>query len=153
MLHIHRASPDDLDGMELVEGASFEVNRFERDVLHILISEEDFHSWVAEIDGEMVGYAAIADREDGHVRLVSIAVIPSRREQGVGRELLRRVRGHAAARNCGRISLEVRMSNVPAINLYLSSGYRIKGILKDYYSKGSEGPEDALYMILDLDDG
>lgn len=133
----------------MVEVASFEVNRFERGVLKVLLTEDEFHTWVAEIEDEIVGYASILDRERGPARLLSIAVLPKRRGKGVARALMGKVKDHTLGTREKRLTLEVRISNVPAINLYLSEGFRIKGMLKDYYSRGVEGPEDALYMVLD----
>jgi len=152
MLHIRRGRLDDLEAIERVESSCFRINRFEREVLIALLDQEGFHTWIAEDDHETLGYASILRREDGPLRLLSIAVMPSSREKGIGKNLLARVKEYARAAGRSRISLEVRVSNVPAINLYLASGYRIKGLLKDYYTKGKRGPEDALYMILDLED-
>jgi ribosomal-protein-alanine N-acetyltransferase len=153
MVRIRRAALSDLDGMELVEAASFEVNRFERGVLRVLLTENEFHTWVAEIEDDIVGYASIIDKEEGPARLLSIAVIPERRGEGVARALMERVKDHALGTRKKRLTLEVRISNVPAINLYLSEGFTIKGMLKDYYSRGRRGPEDALYMVLAPMDG
>jgi len=42
------------------------------------------------------------------------------------------------------ISLEVRVSNEKAINLYHSFGFEVKGIRKDYYQ---DNHEDAYLMV------
>jgi ribosomal-protein-alanine N-acetyltransferase len=150
MVHVRRAKLEDLEAVERVECESFHANRFERDVLLALLNQEGFITWVAEMEGSIVGYGSVMRRQDGPLRLLSIAVVPELRERGVGKALLNRVRRYGSDAGAKSISLEVRISNVPAINLYLECGYRIKGMLKDYYSKGREGPEDALYMVLQL---
>jgi ribosomal-protein-alanine N-acetyltransferase len=150
MVNIRKAGPADLVGIDQVEVASFESNRFERGVLILLLTEDKFHNWVAEEDDEILGYASIMRQDDDNARLLSIAVIPESRNQGVAKSLIGAVRRHVKEGGGDRVSLEVRISNVPAINLYLSEGFEVKGMLKDYYSKGRTGPEDALFMILNV---
>jgi ribosomal-protein-alanine N-acetyltransferase len=48
-----------------------------------------------------------------------------------------------ASRTCSVINLEVRHSNVPAISLYLKSGFRQVGERKGYYR---DNGEDAVLM-------
>jgi len=153
MVLIRKAGPADLGGIDEVEMASFVSNRFERGVLMVLLTEEIFHTWVAEEDDEVLGYISIMNQDRGSARLISIAVIPESRNLGVGRSLMDVVKRHVREGKGDKIVLEVRISNVQAINLYLSEGFKIKGMLKDYYSKGRCGPEDALFMILDVDSG
>lgn len=150
MVSIREAGPADLEAIDQVEVASFETNRFERGVLIVLLTEERFLTWVAEEDRDALGYATIMRQEDGNARLISIAVIPESRGRGVARSLLNAVKGYVRESGGDRVSLEVRISNVPAINLYLSNGFKVKGMLKDYYSRGRRGPEDALFMVLDV---
>jgi len=54
------------------------------------------------------------------------------------------LRSENEARRLGARSmmLEVRAANLPAINLYLSSGYAVRGTIADYYGPGM----DALVM-------
>ncbi|MFP4546145.1 MAG: GNAT family N-acetyltransferase, partial [Methanomassiliicoccales archaeon] len=63
---------------------------------------------------------------------------------GVGRSLLSKVLEFSRERE-KKVTLEVRLSNVPAINMYLRSGFRVIGIIVGYYSHDL-GKEDALYM-------
>jgi ribosomal-protein-alanine N-acetyltransferase len=150
MVNVRKAGLADLEGIDRVERASFESNRFERGVLMVLLTEDRFLTWVAEEDGEILGYASIMKQDENNARLLSIAVIPENRNREVARSLLGVMKRHVGEGGGDRASLEVRISNVPAINLYLSVGFKIKGMLKDYYSKGNRGPEDALFMILDV---
>jgi ribosomal-protein-alanine N-acetyltransferase len=150
MVDIRKAEPADLAGIDQVEMGSFESNRFERGVLILLLTEDRFRNWVAEEEDEILGYVSIMRQDDNNARLISIAVIPESRNRGVAKSLMGAVRRHVKESGGDRVSLEVRISNVPAINLYLSEGFKVKGMLKDYYSKGRKGPEDALFMILDV---
>ena len=53
-------------------------------------------------------------------------------------------------KNIKKIRLEVSMGNIPALNLYKKSGFRIKSILKNYYFNEHHGTHDAFRMIKDL---
>lgn len=150
MVNIQEAGPADLGGIDQVEMASFESNRFERGVLMVLLTENRFRTWVAEEDDKILGYVSIMKQDEDNARLLSIAVVPESRNRRVARSLLGAVKRYVKEGGGDRVSLEVRISNVPAINLYLSEGFKIKGMLKKYYSRGRTGPEDALFMILDV---
>ncbi|HTN53280.1 MAG TPA: GNAT family N-acetyltransferase, partial [Anaeromyxobacter sp.] len=66
---------------------------------------------------------------------------------GVGRALMDEVAEAGRRRGAALATLEVRRSNLPAIALYESLGYRHVGVRPNYYA--DEG-EDALVMLLDL---
>jgi len=61
--------------------------------------------------------------------------------------LLGRVLGHAREQSVGRVTLEVRKSNLPAQKLYESIGFLISSVRKGYYS---DDGEDALAMALEI---
>lgn len=142
---IREAEPADLPLMQEVEGRCFGEDSFSPDLMRSLIEEEGFHTWVAFSGERMVGYASLMDRKGlPESRLLSIAVVPEERLKGVGRSLLSKVLEFSRKRG-EKVTLEVRLSNVPAINMYLRSGFRVIGIIAGYYSDES-GEEDALYM-------
>jgi GNAT superfamily N-acetyltransferase len=59
----------------------------------------------------------------GEAYITNVAVFANHRKNGVGRLLLKTAQNGARARKCEFITLEVRVSNVPAISLYESEGY------------------------------
>jgi len=73
---------------------------------------------------------------DGH--LISMAVDPVYRKQGIGKRLLERV---FAFPHIKRVRAEVRKSNKGAQAFYSRMGFRIVGVITDYY-----GNEDALIV-------
>jgi ribosomal-protein-alanine N-acetyltransferase len=77
--------------------------------------------------------------------ITNIAVCPEYREQGLGSRLLHRFLSIARERGMRRATLEVRIGNAPAQNLYKKFGFRPMGVRKRYYDDG----EDALIMWLD----
>ena len=66
------------------------------------------------------------------------------RRKGVATGLLRTVIESLAAIGVDEFWLEVKMNNLEAIGLYLKFGFKNAGVLKAYYSDGS----DAVRMHL-----
>jgi len=76
----------------------------------------------------------------GHV--ISIAVLPSHHRKGIGNALIRESTQAMMNYNAKEFYLEVRESNLAAINLYKKLGFKIAKTLKHYYADG----EDAFVM-------
>ena len=97
---------------------------------------------VAEVSGSAAGYAGMYHViDEGYI--TNIAVKKELRNRGIARSLLRKFDEFASENGLSFISLEVRKSNIPAINLYLSEGYRQEGERRDFYSNPAE---NALIM-------
>ena len=75
--------------------------------------------------------------------IANIAVAPSARQLGVGRQLLDDALQAARARRVASVYLEVRESNRAARTLYVSRGFAPVGVRRGYYQ---HPPEDALVM-------
>ncbi|MFT3866867.1 MAG: GNAT family N-acetyltransferase [Nibricoccus sp.] len=76
--------------------------------------------FVAEVAGEVVGFAAILPREDGDAELDALFVEPDRWLRGIGRALVEH--GCAAAKKAGAKALHV-VGNPHAEVFYLSCGF------------------------------
>lgn len=74
---------------------------------------------------------------EAEAELLSIAVAPEYRRQGIAKLLLAQLPDLP-------VFLEVRVSNEGAIQLYESQGFRITGRRKGYYKLP---PEDAFVMV------
>jgi putative acetyltransferase len=70
------------------------------------LMEPDVRVWVAHLDEELVGTAALAELEPGHEELKSMRTDPARRGSGIGSALLLHLLADARARLVERISLE-----------------------------------------------
>lgn len=103
---------------------------------------------LAEEGGEVAGYAVFSILFE-EAELADIAVAPKFRRRGIAEELLGRLEEQARRRGAERILLEVRVSNVPAMSLYLKRGYVGCGVRTRYYADG----EDALIMQKRLAEG
>jgi len=141
-MHIREATQEDLDELMRIEGESLQDERFSRNLLELFIKEEDFDTLVCEIDGIAVGYATAYTEPGVRSRVLSLAVGVRHRRKGIGSRLMRDIEHRTKENGSAFVTLEVRVTNVPAVNLYLAEGYQIKGTISDYYGKG----ENAFYM-------
>ena len=92
---------------------------------------------------ELLGYV-VCSRYDQVWHLMNIAVAPEARGTGVAGMLIRRLLDEA--RGVLPFTLEVRVSNHGAIEMYERHGFRSAGIRPRYYH---DNGEDALIMWLD----
>ena len=74
----------------------------------------------------------------GEAYITNVAVTSAERRCGVGRALLRAACGGAELRNCEFITLEVRVGNSPARDLYESEGFKPVGVRKNFYTRPQE---------------
>jgi len=104
--------------------------------------------FVAKVGRDVVGYGGLMlGAEEAHV--TTLAVDPSWHRHQVGTRLLLALAREAVARDATGLTLEVRMSNRGAQELYRRFGFVPVGVRKNYYA---EVGEDALVMwVRDLD--
>jgi ribosomal-protein-alanine N-acetyltransferase len=81
--------------------------------------------------------------------VLTVAVVPERRQQGLGGGLLQAAAEEARARGAARLFLEVSTRNPAARGLYQQFGFTQVGRRKAYYADGS----DALVLSKDLSAG
>jgi ribosomal-protein-alanine N-acetyltransferase len=100
-----------------------------------------FFAYVAEEEGEIVGYGGItivADTSD----LENILVAENYRRCGIATRLLDELLNAAKSKGAEKTFLEVRVSNSTAMRLYLKKGFVGTYARTRYYSDG----EDCLVM-------
>lgn len=143
IVRIRKASLTDMDELLQIEQACFGNERFDDDVMKNVLLGAGFESFIGHDGDQLVGSAMIFhDKMHGISRIVSIAVMPNRRGKGDGRMFLEHLEKRAAIMGSELMGLEVRTTNVPAINLYVHSGYEVQGRIHNYFGMG----QDALYM-------
>lgn len=98
--------------------------------------------FVAQKGDICMGYIGInCVVDEGYI--TNVAVFPEYRRQGVGKALLERVFSLARDEELAFVSLEVRVSNIPAISLYEALGFKEEGRRKNFYTSPTE---DALIL-------
>ncbi|MDQ6620295.1 MAG: ribosomal protein S18-alanine N-acetyltransferase [Pseudomonadota bacterium] len=114
--------------------------------------EAGYSAWLAEREGRVVAYGVLM-LAPGEAQILNISVIHDARREGLGRTLLRRFVDDARHFGAEQVFLEVRVSNAPAIALYLSESFVPVARRKAYYPARASDDfrEDALVMRLALD--
>jgi len=146
---IRRMREGDLAEVRTIETLSFSnpwsENTFRGEIQNTPVS---FPMVVVEKPGDrLVGYIVYWHiRED--VQVNNVAVHPDFRGRGVGEALMRHVIDKVRASGATFVTLEVRVSNTPAVTLYKKLGFEILGERKNYYTHPDE---DAYMMGLVLD--
>ncbi len=94
---------------------------------------------------KLVGFVGLWYMVDD-VHVVSVGVSPQYQGRGIGELLLISAIEQTMFRNYDVLTLEVRISNYVAQNLYKKYGFSERGMRKAYYT---DNREDALIMTLD----
>lgn len=99
--------------------------------------------WIgAFVGSRLAGVAGFGDLA-GEIHILNIAVAPDMRRQGIGTRLLEEGMRRCARFYAHKFTLEVRASNMAAIELYKAHGFLEVGLRTNYYS---DNGEDALIM-------
>lgn len=99
--------------------------------------------WLVAIkDGEVLGYVGSQSVLDG-ADMMNIAVHPDHRNQGIGRMLIDELILQLQEKGVISLSLEVRVSNAPAIGLYQTMGFAVVGRRPNYY----RNPREDAYIM------
>jgi [ribosomal protein S18]-alanine N-acetyltransferase len=98
------------------------------------------HYSVVEEAGRVVAYGGVM-HVDGDVHVMTIAVEPKFARRRIGTRLLLALVEEAIDRGARNLTLEVRVSNEPALALYKRFGFATAGVRPRYYTD-----EDALVM-------
>ena len=126
--------------------------RMERDCFGESITAEAFcrfadapanhYCCAVKADGTLLGYGGISLVAD-EAEIITVAVSPAHRRQGIARALMEHML-YLAEDARASVYLEVRASNTPARELYLSLGFAETGVRKNYYTSPRE---DAVLMM------
>lgn len=143
---IRAMSAADVPVVSEVERASYPFPWSEgifRDCLRV-----GYHCRVVELAGLVIGHG-ILSMGAGEAHVLNVCVRPEFRCRGVGRRLLESLLDTARAAGMSDAFLEVRPTNLSAIRLYLSMGFRQVGVRRGYY-QAVNGREDAAVLRLEL---
>ena len=97
---------------------------------------------VAEDDGCVVGYVG-SQTVFPETDMMNVAVAPERRREGIAEVLVDSLVTEVKRFGSESLTLEVRVSNIPAISLYQKLGFHEAGLRKNYYRNPKE---DALIL-------
>jgi [ribosomal protein S18]-alanine N-acetyltransferase len=138
---IQSAKPKDIPSILIIEHLSFSHPWTEQHFLYELNQNPFSFVFVALEGNTIIGYIDFwITFETGQIN--NVAVHPKLRNKGIGRLLIKDALRRMEQGGCERITLEVRVSNIPAIRLYESFGFKILLTKEKYY----EDQEDAFFM-------
>lgn len=145
---LRRMRLPDVPAVHRIERLSYSVP-WSEPTFRGLLERADAELLVAELDGQLAGYAVFWQVLD-QGELGNVAVDPAHRRQGLARRLVGAVMERAGERGVRELFLEVRPSNTGARQLYESFGFERVGQRRNYYQ---EPVEDAVVMRVFLPQG
>jgi len=140
---IKKMTPEDLDQVIGIEESAYGEHHWSKSSFFNELSNDlaRYYSLYTG-DGVLAGYAgAWHILEEAHI--TTLAVSPKYRRKHYAQALLKSVIDDCYKEKIKYITLEVRVSNTPAVNLYSKYGFTSFGTRKAYYQDNNE---DALIM-------
>lgn len=147
MVQYRKMTARDVEDVHKIEVEAFPTP-WTLDAFHYEMRENQFAYYVVAEDetGEIVGFCGMWIVVDS-AQITNVAVLEKCRGLGIGEGLMREAIKAAKEHAVDVLSLEVRVSNVVAQNLYRKLGFQDGGIRKGYYQ---DNQEDALVMWVNL---
>ena len=140
-IRIVQAQAEQLAGIAELERLCF-AEPWSEHALGLLLTA-DAVGMVALRGAEVLGYGGML-LAPGEGQITNVAVRPEARRLGIGKAILSELLQEADKRDLELVSLEVRVSNQPAIRLYEGFGFEVAGVRKHFYRHPAE---DALVML------
>jgi len=142
-VEIRRMRLDDLDAVTAIEAATF-ARPWSRDSFRQELERNVAARYLVAVkDGRVVGYAgAWIILDESHI--TNIAIAEEYRGRGIGKALTAALLQYLSNLGACYATLEVRVSNVRAQNLYKGLGFISVGKRKRYYE---DNQEDAYLMV------
>jgi len=132
-----------IDDVLKIEEEAYGDHHWSKDSFYGELSNDLAHYYSAlDPDGNLVGYAG-SWRILDEAHITTIAVKPNLMRKKIGEALLNQILKDCYKNEVKYLTLEVRVSNKPAISLYEKYGFKSLGTRKGYYQNNNE---DALIM-------
>ena len=133
---IRKMTDEDLPEVCVIEQETFSDPWSEEDFCNSM-NEANNSYLVVEIEGTIAGYCGYwGICEEGYI--YNVAVKQEYRRHHIGYQMMKALLEDAGSRGITSLTLEVRISNEPAIRLYEALGFERAGVRKDFYSKPKE---------------
>ena len=149
-INIREATKEDFPFIMQIENLCFPHGSWkEENILYELNENPVAHFWVIELSTteengyRIVGFCDYWETFDS-ATICQIAVHPYLQRRQLGTAMMDEIYNDCYTKKIQTLTLEVRVSNTPAINFYKKQGFEIETIKPHYYDNG----EDAYYMIL-----
>lgn len=138
----------DIDAVYKIESLSFSLPWTKEAFLYEIVDNDYAYYVLAETEKGIVGFCGMwLILDECHV--TNIAILPEERGKKLGERLMKAAIEVAKSQGAKLMTLEARVSNQVAQNLYRKLGFQNGGIRKRYYS---DNYEDALVMWVNFDE-
>ena len=139
---MERAGAFHAPALALIHGQAFPAGgRWGADAIGLQLALPGAFGWIDAAGGMVLARVAADEAE-----ILTLAVVPQARRQGLGGRLLRAAMADAALRGALSMVLEVASANTAALALYARTGFAAVGRRPGYYAAG----EDAVIMRAEL---
>lgn len=112
------------------------------DRIHRYQDNAQYKSWVAELEGNVIGALSVIvidffHRKGRSMRIGSLVIDEGHRRQGIGRLLLAHAEAYAQAQGCDMLELtsDMRRAKLGSHDFYTSLGYQDMTGVKKYFVK------------------
>ena len=142
-IRITSMEKSDVENVIKIEEKAYGEHHWSKDSFYGELSNDLAHYYSAfDTNGNLVGYAGSWQILD-EAHITTIAIEPNLRRKKIGEALLNKILKACYKNEIKYVTLEVRVSNTPAIKLYEKYGFKSLGVRKGYYQNNNE---DALIM-------
>ena len=142
-VYLRKANLRDIPAILEIEQECFREDSFSREQFAYLISRSKGTFYVMMEGDRVIAYVSLLFHSGTrYLRIYSIAVHPDFRGRKLGQLLMEQTIATAHDCKAAKITLEVKVTNTPAIRLYMKNGFIPAGIKPCYYHDGS----NAIYM-------
>lgn len=143
-INIRHIRPGDLDALIAIENVSF-PDPWELQDFHATLSQKKNVGFLAETHCEVVGYF-IYRLEQGQYSLISMAVAPHVRRQGIGRQMFEKLAMKLNPTRRTQITITASEKSLESHYFFKSLGFKAIEVLHDFYGPGHDG-YDFVYNI------
>lgn len=143
-LQIRRMRPQDVPEVMEIESVSFGRHHWSEDSFHNEMNNQvgRYYSLLDTEREKLIGYCGFwLILDEAHI--TTVAVRPEYRRNALGELLLLQIMERAMSHSIRWVTLEVRVTNYNAQNLYYKYGFTSVGLRPKYYQ---DNQEDALIM-------
>lgn len=140
-IHIRWMIRRDMAEVLQTEQDSFAQPWTEEDFLHCL-RQRNCIGMVAERHEQVVGYV-IYELHKTKLHILNLAVHPTARRQGIGRNMIGKLLGKLSSHRRAKITLEVRESNLTAQLFFRRQGFLATRVLRSWF----EDTDEDAYLL------
>lgn len=146
-MKIEKIKINDLEQINTLEKNTFNDDSFSKDTIEQLIHNHAFFYKIVNIHKKIGGFIIVLEEERFTLNIINFLIKEDYRKMGLGSYLLSHVLIEIDKQQLfKRIILNVRTTNMSAINLYKKYNFRIIKEINNYYHKG----DNAFLMELKI---